>query len=58
MGDSPDPRAERQLEALLGQLDRLEDLLDDMDELGIDDRAGIEARMAELNAEIDRLTGE
>ena len=58
MGDSPDPRVERQLETLLGQLDRLEELLDDMAELGVDDRAGIEARMAELNAEIDRLTGE
>jgi len=58
MGETRDPRLERQLETLLGQLDRLEELLDDMEELGVHDRAGIEARMAELNAEIDRLTGE
>ena len=57
--DHPPPEAEEQeLNALIEQLDRLEDLLDEMEELGVTDRAGIERRLAELNARVDELSGE
>jgi hypothetical protein len=49
---------ERELERLLTELDRLEDLRDEMEELGIPDRTSLEARMDEVNAAIDVLTGE
>ena len=49
---------ERELERLLSELDRLEDLKDEMDELGVEDRASLAVRMAELNGRIDDLTGE
>ena len=42
---------------LLSHLDRLEDLLEEMDDLGVATREDAERRMAELNAEIDRLPG-
>jgi hypothetical protein len=49
---------ERELERLLTELDRLEDLRDEMEELGIPDRTSLETRMDEVNAAIDVLTGE
>lgn len=42
---------------LLDQLDRLQEILEAMDDLGVDSRAEVERRMAELDAEIDRLSG-
>lgn len=42
---------------LLAELDRLEDLLEEMDDLKVASRADAERRMADLNAEIDRLSG-
>ncbi len=42
---------------LLDELDRLEDLLEEMDDLRVASRADAERRMAELNDEIDRLSG-
>lgn len=42
---------------LLTELDRLEDLLEEMDDLKVATRDDIEHRMAKLNAEIDRLSG-
>jgi hypothetical protein len=42
---------------LLDELDRLEDLLEEMADLGVESRAEAERRMAELSAEIDRRSG-
>ena len=53
-----DKTTERELERLLTELDRLEELRDEMDELGVDDRAGLAIRVTELNNRIDELTGE
>ena len=54
---SQEPGDDR-LDPLLEELDRLEDLLEEMDELGVGSREDVERRMAELNARVDRLTGE
>jgi len=43
---------------LLEQLDRFEDLLEEMDELGVASRDEAERRIAELNDEVSQLTGE
>jgi hypothetical protein len=40
---------------LLEELDRLEDLIEEMDELGVATRAEAEHRMAELNRRVDGL---
>lgn len=47
-----------ELEKLLLDLDRLEDLRDEMDELDVRDRDDLARRMDDLNARIDLLTGE
>ena len=47
-----------QLYRLLDELDRLEDLLEEMDELGVASRADVQRRLAELNARVDELAGE
>lgn len=49
---------DRELEKLLLDLDRLEDLRDEMDELDVRDRDDLARRMDDLNARIDLLTGE
>lgn len=49
---------DRPLLQLLEELDRLEDLLEEMDELGVGSRGDVERRMAELNARVDELAGE
>ena len=54
----PDESEEQELHALIEELDRLEDLLEEMEELGVNDRADIERRLAELNARVDELSGE
>ena len=43
---------------LLDELDRLEELLEEMEELGVASRADIERRMAELNARVSELSHE
>jgi hypothetical protein len=43
---------------LLLELDRLEELLELMGELGVSNRAEVEARLAELNRRVDALEGE
>ncbi len=50
--DSAKPRS---LDRLLAELDRLVELLEDMDDLGVNSRAEIEARMRNLDAQIDEL---
>lgn len=55
--NSPADAEERVLQPLIEELDRLEDLLDEMEELGVNDRADIERRLAELNARVDELSG-
>jgi hypothetical protein len=49
---------DKELEKLLLDLDRLEDLRDEMDELDVRDRDDLARRMDALNARIDLLTGE
>lgn len=46
-----------ELYRLLETLDRLEELLEDMDELGVSSRDDIEARMREIHARVDELEG-
>ena len=53
----PDESEERVLQPLIEELDRLEDLLEEMEELRVNDRADIERRLAELNARVDELSG-
>lgn len=52
---SPD---DQKLFALLDELDRLEGLLDEMQELGVTTIEEIDERISALNAEVDALTGE
>lgn len=57
MPDNGKTNIDAALYPLLDELDRLEDLLEEMDDLKVASRADVERRMAELNAEIDRLSG-
>lgn len=54
---NPNPQ-EQELIELLTQLDRLEELLDEMADLDVTSREEAERRIAELNARVDALTGE
>ena len=45
-----------ELFALLDELDRLEELLEDMDDLGVNSRAEAEARIVVLNDLVDQLS--
>lgn len=49
---------EQRLYALLQELDRCEDLLEELDDLGLRTREEVERRMAELNERIDALGGD
>ena len=49
--DAADP--DRALYPVLEELDRLEELLEEMTELGVTSIADIERRLADLNARID-----
>ncbi len=42
---------------LLDELDRLEEILEAMTDLGVSSRADVERRMAELNQRVDELSG-
>lgn len=53
-----DGAEERRVYKLLEELDRLQDLLEEMDDLGLSSREEIERRMAELDARIDRANAE
>jgi hypothetical protein len=60
MADPPSPQSEsppprRDLYPVLDELDRLEELLEGMTELGVDTRADVERRLAELNREVDEF---
>ncbi len=55
------PEQDRQggeLYALLEELNRLEDLLEEMTELGVESRDEAERRLADLNARVDHFSGE
>jgi hypothetical protein len=52
------PGDEAALYAVLERLDRLEDLVEEMDELGVSTREEAERRIAELNDDVTRLGGE
>ncbi len=52
------PSSESERYALYDELDRLEELLEDMATLGVQTAVEAEARIAELNARIDALEGE
>jgi hypothetical protein len=41
--------------ALLDELDRLEELIEDMDDLGVSSREQAELRIASLNLQVDAL---
>jgi len=42
--------------ALLDELDRLEELIEDMDDLGVTTREQAEARIASLNLKVDAMS--
>ncbi|MGE3797648.1 MAG: hypothetical protein AB7G88_07385 [Thermomicrobiales bacterium] len=50
--------SESEMYALYDELDRLEELIEDMASLGIQSSVEAEARIAELNARIDALEDE
>ena len=52
-----DPQ-EQELYELLTELDRLEELLDEMADLDVSSREDAERRIAELNARVDALSNE
>jgi hypothetical protein len=54
---SSDP-TDADLYQLLDELDRLEELLEDMADLGVTSVADVERRIAELNAEVDARSGD
>lgn len=59
MTTSPSPSGElhgRDLYHLLNELDRLEELLEEMTDLHVSSRADIELRLLALNREVDERT--
>jgi hypothetical protein len=51
-------RPDNELFSLLDELDRLEELIEDMDELGVNSRAEAEARIVVLNDLVDELSAD
>jgi hypothetical protein len=49
-------KPEDELFALLDELDRLEELIEDMDDLGVSSREQAELRIASLNLQVDALS--
>jgi uncharacterized small protein (DUF1192 family) len=56
--DSPSANSDRSAYKVLDELDRLEELLEEMDELGVSSRDEIEQRIAALEALIPDLDAE
>jgi len=54
----PARNVESDLHERLLELDRLEELIEEMDELGIASRAEAEARLAELHRRVDEIPDE
>lgn len=59
MNDRPSasPTSDHDLGRILDELDRLEELLEDMAELGVSTKDEAEARMRQLHAVVDELDG-
>ncbi len=55
MPNRPPEKPVTDLYVLLDELDRLEELIEDMDDLGITSREEAERRMAELDAQVEAL---
>jgi hypothetical protein len=55
MPNRPPDKPANQLYALLDELDRLEELIEDMDDLGVSSREDAERRMTDLDAQIEAL---
>lgn len=55
VGEATSPRGEGKVHELLLLQDRYEELIETMDELGVVDRSGAEARLAELNRTLDEI---
>jgi hypothetical protein len=53
--NQPKDQPTNDLYVLLDELDRLEELLEDMDDLGVSSRAEAEQRMTELDALVEAL---
>ena len=49
----PPTDSDREILPILEELDRLEDLLEEMTDLGVSTRADVEHRIVELNARVD-----
>ncbi len=49
----PENERDRRDYPILDQLDRLEELLEEMDELGVSSREEVERRIADLEAQLD-----
>lgn len=58
MSNGPRPPVDEALYALYDELDRLEELIEDMTELGVRSLEDAEARIAALNEQIDALEAE
>ncbi len=52
----PNGDADKETYALLDELDRLEELIEEMDALGVTSRSEAEQRLAELNVRVDGLS--
>ncbi|MDP9366453.1 MAG: hypothetical protein M3Q10_19885 [Chloroflexota bacterium] len=52
----PNGDADKETYALLDELDRLEELIEEMDALGVSSRSEAEQRLAELNVRVDGLS--
>jgi hypothetical protein len=55
MPNRPPDQPATDLYVLLDELDRLEELIEDMDDLGVSSREEAERRMAELDAQVEAL---
>ena len=58
MNNGPRPPVDEALYALYDELDRLEELIEDMNELGVRSIEEAEARIAALNEKIDEFEAE
>jgi hypothetical protein len=55
MPNRPPDQPANDLYMVLDELDRLEELIEDMDDLGVSSREEAERRMAELDAQVEAL---